>query len=748
MSVIGSLSFTLDTSVATPGVSLAIPERQATGVVAVPSQSQPTVVVTGGGAAPITPLSTGQLSAPLSSVESAVSSLITLAAVAGESGLDASVPPSSLSKMAGLSQGQIAANGSASQSIDLNALAPTSAGAELGFSGSNLADASGVSRGFAIARLADGTATVASASASGSSSTEDRLFVFQGMAASQSNSTEHVDIQVPGLAFAHTNPGAVVRLEASLSDGMPLPGWLKFDPASGVFRGVPPAPDAEAVDVRLTARDDAGREATLVFRPVLASVASSPVSEASVGSARANGLGGSGPLVDVVERLSSVESGSGVGNLSAAATLSGISGAPSPAGPLGFPVERVSNVGGSTAVGVVDSGASGGPARLFVFQGVRDVRSTSAEGFEFQVPKDAFAHTDASAVVRLEASLADGSALPVWLKFDAGTGTLSGTPPAQLVLDIDVKITARDQGGREATVVFKPILSSAISVSGATNEVIGEQSLKVASSQTAEEVELTAVSSKLSSSPQDLVRGKQQEPGPAVSAPMSFAPGEPQVGVRSDAGFALLRIPEGAESSGRGAADGGDGPRLFVYHGLPDGVMSVGKGFQIPSDVFAHTDTSAIVRLEAHLADGTDLPAWLRFDPVTGTFGGIAPVGFGGALSIEIIARDDQGREARLMFNLTVEADSGSTSAADQFSGERVIEALAEAGEYVDPVKSEPNSPSDSDAKDAATVKVKKGAPTFSEQIRTARAAKNPFSSGLTGSRVGELVEKGSKRVL
>jgi hypothetical protein len=45
--------------------------------------------------------------------------------------------------------------------------------------------------------------------------------------------------------------------------------------------------------------------------------------------------------------------------------------------------------------------------------------------------------------------------LPSWLKFDATSGTFSGKPPEGEKSELQIKVTARDNGGSEATVNFK-----------------------------------------------------------------------------------------------------------------------------------------------------------------------------------------------------------------------------------------------------------------------------------------------------
>jgi hypothetical protein len=73
----------------------------------------------------------------------------------------------------------------------------------------------------------------------------------------------------------------------------------------------------------------------------------------------------------------------------------------------------------------------------------------------FAIPADAFAVARADSQVVLQATLADGRPLPVWLKFNPGTGRFEGTPPSGERGSIDIKVSARDSTGGQATQVFK-----------------------------------------------------------------------------------------------------------------------------------------------------------------------------------------------------------------------------------------------------------------------------------------------------
>jgi hypothetical protein len=66
------------------------------------------------------------------------------------------------------------------------------------------------------------------------------------------------------------------------------------------------------------------------------------------------------------------------------------------------------------------------------------------KAFWFQLPAGVFADPDKGDTLVYSATLSNGAALPSWLKFDAATGTFSGTAP-KTVDSFDVRLTATDK---------------------------------------------------------------------------------------------------------------------------------------------------------------------------------------------------------------------------------------------------------------------------------------------------------------
>jgi hypothetical protein len=170
-----------------------------------------------------------------------------------------------------------------------------------------------------------------------------------------------------------------------------------------------------------------------------------------------------------------------------------------------------------------------------------------------------------------------------------------------------------------------------------------------------------------------------------------------------------------------------------VYRGISD---ARGEGsYGVPREAFAHTDPAAIVRLEAWQADGQALPSWLSFEPVSGTFRGTPPAGTSGGIDLILVARDDEGREARVEFRLEMAVrglSELSDGEAEDFKAKGWVEEEAPAEEPVaaDPVEAK-------DARDRTKVgkePVKRGAASFAEQIRATRISRDPVLAKILDS--------------
>ena len=88
-----------------------------------------------------------------------------------------------------------------------------------------------------------------------------------------------------------------------------------------------------------------------------------------------------------------------------------------------------------------------------VVNSIADQSSAEDTGLSYQVPANTFADIDGD-VLTYSASMADGSALPDWLQFNAGSQTFTGTPDNEDVGTLSLKVTAADPDGATAEATF------------------------------------------------------------------------------------------------------------------------------------------------------------------------------------------------------------------------------------------------------------------------------------------------------
>jgi hypothetical protein len=340
----------------------------------------------------------------------------------------------------------------------------------------------------------------------------------------------------------------------------------------------------------------------------------------------------------------------------------------------GFPAVRSAD--GTVTISASPSAAPADGAALDVLNGIPNT-TTLGDGVSFSVPRDAFVHTDAKAIVKLEAHQVDGQPLPPWLVFDGITGLFNGRPADGAMPTLQLEVVARDDSGHQARTTFT---------------IAGDAAAR-----------------------------------PATSSAIESA----------FAGFPAVRMT--ARELGLTAAST-SADMLVRFQPIPDQSFTVSRGlsFSVPGDAFAHTNSRAVVRLEASQINGDALPSWMSFDGATGRLSGTPPDDFEGVLQIRITARDNQGLEASTQFTITV----GQTGALlikppvdKNQAAAKPAEEAADANAQV-PAGDEKEADNQGNGKDkpnagkarkgddvskAAKQPAKRGAARFADQIRAAR---------------------------
>ncbi len=105
-----------------------------------------------------------------------------------------------------------------------------------------------------------------------------------------------------------------------------------------------------------------------------------------------------------------------------------------------------------SAVAVFNSSSNNVPV---LSKAIADQQATEEIVFKFTVPDDTFTDADVGDILTYTATLENDDALPNGLNFNPTTRTFSGTPENEDVGSLNIKVTAKDIAGDEASDVFK-----------------------------------------------------------------------------------------------------------------------------------------------------------------------------------------------------------------------------------------------------------------------------------------------------
>jgi Ca2+-binding RTX toxin-like protein len=263
--------------------------------------------------------------------------------------------------------------------------------------------------------------------------------------------------QVPSSVFSMQGEVGSVSYGASLSGGTPLPSWLTFDTDTRTFSGTPLNRDVGELAVSVTASDGYGGDAESSFSLAIANTNDSPEvwiplddQVVVMGAPFVLTIPGDAlrdvDAADVLALSVGLADGAPLPSwMTFEAATRRLTGAPpiGEASALPLTVMATDSAGVSVVTGFTLSLTAGNHAPLLA-QPLQDQQAEEGAEWTFSVPSTAFIDADAGDTLTYSARMADGSALPQWLTFDAETRTFSGTPGLQDLGVIEVNVSVMD----------------------------------------------------------------------------------------------------------------------------------------------------------------------------------------------------------------------------------------------------------------------------------------------------------------
>ncbi|MEI7180332.1 putative Ig domain-containing protein [Pectobacterium carotovorum] len=477
-----------------------------------------------------------------------------------------------------------------------------------------------------------------------------------------------LNITIPAGTF--TDPdGDTLTLSATLADGSALPAWLSFNPATGTFSGTPANGDVGSLTIKVTATDGSSASVSTTFGLTVTNVNDAPVVSGTI-PAQNIAQGGSlnitipagtftDPDGDTLTLRATLADGSALPSwLTFNAATGTFSGTPGngDVGNLSIRVTATdgSNASVSTTFGLTVTNVNDAPV---VATPIPPQSVAQGGGFNFTVPDGTFSDPDGDTLT-LSATLADGTALPAWLSFNPATGTFSGTPANGDVGSLTIKITATDGSNASVSTTFGLTVTN-VNDAPVVSGTIAAQSIAQGGS-----LNVTIPAGTFTDPDGDtLTLSATLADGSALPAWLSFNPatgtfsGTPANG---DVGSLTIKVTatDGSNASvsttfGLTVTNVNDVPVVATPIPAQSVAQDGSLSFTVPAGTFTDPDGDTLT-LSATLADGTALPAWLSFNPATGTFSGTPANGDVGNLTIKVTATDGSNASVSTTFGLSV----------------------------------------------------------------------------------------------
>ncbi|WP_422450573.1 VCBS domain-containing protein, partial [Endozoicomonas sp. ALB091] len=486
--------------------------------------------------------------------------------------------------------------------------------------------------------------------------------------------------QLPANSFSDLE-GDALSYSATLADGSALPAWLSFDAASTTFSGTPGSGDVGSLLVRVTASDgvastsdnftlditgdapaviagDDNATVTEDSSDVLSASGTLTISDSDAGEAQFIATTITGSYGDLTLNAngqwnySADNSQSAIQQLGEGETLT--------------ETLTVTSADGTThTLTITLNGSNDGPV---LDVALADQSADQDNPFSYQLPANSFSDLEGDAL-SYSATLADGSALPAWLSFDAASSTFSGTPGSGDVGSLLVRVTASDGVASTSDNFTLDITGNAPAV------IAGDDSATV----TEDNSDVLSASGTLTISDSDA--GEAQ----FIATTITGSYGDLTIDASGQWTYSADNSQSVIQQLGDGetltetltvmSADSTTHTLTITLNGSNDGpVLDVALAdqyadqdnpfsYQLPANSFSDLEGDAL-SYSATLADGSALPAWLSFDAASTTFSGTPGSGDVGSLLVRVTASDGVASTSD-NFTLDITGDAPAVIAGD-----------------------------------------------------------------------------------
>ena len=313
---------------------------------------------------------------------------------------------------------------------------------------------------------------------------------------------------------------------------------------------------------------------------------------------------------------------------------------------------------------------------------IADQAATEDTVFNFSVPANTFNDTDGD-TLSYSAELANGSALPSWLNFNASTKTFSGVPTNGDVGTLSVKVIANDGHGATVNDTFDIVIAN-VNDAPVLDTPVPNQNATEDSAFTYTFPDTTFSDGDVGTTftyTAELAGGGALPTWLTLDSSTRTFSGTPANG---DVGTISIKL---TASDGAGGvandtfdiiiANTNDAPT--VANAIPNQVATENAlfNFSFAINAFTDMDVGNSLTYSAQLAGGGVLPGWLSFDAATRTFNGTPQNADVGSVAIDVIASDGSGATAMDTFTIVIGAVNDSPYLVTPIPNQNATEDIA-----------------------------------------------------------------------
>jgi hypothetical protein len=462
-------------------------------------------------------------------------------------------------------------------------------------------------------------------------------------------------------ANTFTDPqGQKLTYSATLSNGAALPSWLTFNTTTGTFTGTV-ANNTAGLSIKVTATDTSGLSASETF-----TVATPVPTAPSLTAQTAAQTWKLAQAVNFTLAANTFTDPQGE-KLTYGATLSNGAALPSwltfntTTGTFTGTVPNTA-AGLSIKVTATDQGGASSSETFSVLTPAAApvlTAQTAAQSWKlgqtvnFALAANTFTDPQAEKLT-YSATLSNGAALPSWLTFNTTTATFTGTV-ANNAAGLSIKVTATDTGGLSASESFT--VTTPVPTAPSLTAQTATQTWKLAQA-----VNFTLAANTFTDpQAEKLTYGATLSNGAALPSWLTFntTTGTFTGTVPNTAAGLSIKVTatdQGGASSSEtfSVLTPAAAPVLTAQTAAQTWQTGQAVNFSLAATTFTDPQKETMT-YTATQANGTALPAWLKFNGTTDTFSGTAPTA-AASLSLKVMATDSSGLSVSETFAVSVAA--------------------------------------------------------------------------------------------